>query len=358
MSQGPEAGSRLRALPGDPWRLFFPLGFVAGLVALLVWVGALAGEVSLRPAGHGALMIWGLCGSVILGFFLTAFPRQNQAGRPPLGLILGAAVGQLGFIVLALLGHPVSWWVGAATWALVWGYGLAVAVPSLARRWESTTAAIPLALSAALLALIMGTSHPRLAAEIGVHGFLLLLALALLDRMLPFFSGKRVARYTGRRLDGFLPLLAPLLLLRPLWLLDPVMRWFAGVALGGLVLRQMWGWRADQGLKVPLVGVLHLGALWIAAGFFLDAFGLDARHLWTIGGMGTLVIGFATRVSRGHTGLPLELGWSGVLATLLVQGAALARVLGAGHWHMLAGLLLAAACLVWLLALGRRCVPA
>lgn len=351
MSAKPDAS----VLTGDPWRLFFPLGFLAALLALVHWVTTLAGQASLLPQGHGALMIWGFSGSVILGFFLTAFPRQNQAGRPPLALILGAAFGQLSFIVLGLLGQPWFWWVGAATWALVWGYGVAVAVPSLGRKWESTTASIPLALSGGLVALILGTSHPKLAAEIGVHGFLLLLALALLDRMLPFFSRKRIPGYSGERLDGFLPLMAPLLLLRPLWLLDPVLRWVAGLGCGVLILRQMWGWRTDQGLREPLVGVLHLGALWIAAGFFLDAFGLDARHLWTIGGMGTLVIGFAIRVTRGHTGLPLKLGWTGALAVLLVQGAALSRVLGAGHWHMLAGVLMAVACLVWLVVLGPRC---
>jgi uncharacterized protein involved in response to NO len=333
------------------------VGFLAGVLALGLWVATLLSRASLLPASHGALMIWGFCGSVILGFFLTAFPRQNQAGRPPIGLIYGAALGQITFLVLGLLGQPWFWWAGAATWALVWGYAMAVAVPSLARRWESTTASVPLALSAGLLALILGSSHPTLAGEIGVHGFLLLLALALLDRMLPFFSGKRIPGYSGSRLDGFLPLVAPLLLLRPIWLLDPVARWVAGVSLGGLVLRQMWGWRTDQGLREPLVGVLHLGALWIAAGFFLDAFGLDARHLWTIGGMGTLVIGFAVRVTRGHTGLPLKLGWAGVLAVLLVQGAALSRVFGAGHWHLLAGMLLVGACLLWLVSLGPRCFP-
>lgn len=351
MSESPKSS----VLAGDPWRLFFPLGFLAGLLALLLWVTSLAGQASLAPQSHGAVMIWGFCGSVILGFFLTAFPRQNQAGRPPLALILGGSLGQLSFIVLGLLGQASFWWVGAATWALVWGYGVAVAVPSLGRKWESTTAAIPLALTAGLLALILGSTHPGMAAEIGVHGFLLLLALALLDRMLPFFSRKRIPEYSGKRLDGFLPLLAPLLLLRPLWLLDPVFRWVAGLGCGVLILRQMWGWRTDQGLREPLVAVLHLGALWIAAGFFLDAFGLDARHLWTIGGMGTLVIGFAVRVTRGHTGLPLKLGWTGAAAVLLVQGAALARVLGAGHWHMLAGVLMAGAFLVWLLALGPRC---
>lgn len=60
-------------------------------------------------------------------------------------------------------------------------------------------------------------------------------------------------------------------------------------------------------------------------------------------------------VTRGHTGLALKLGWTGALAVLLVQGAAFSRVLGEGHWHMLAGVLMAGACLVWIVALGMRC---
>ncbi len=126
-----------------------------------------------------------------------------------------------------------------------------------------------------------------------------------------------------------------------------------------------------MGWRPPLLGVLHLGIAWIVLGYGLDAarcllWPLDAgalRHLWTVGGLGTLVAGISIRVTRGHGGQPLALGKAGAAVVLLIQLAALSRGLlpltglPQTALYPVAGLGLAAAMLLWLGALGPAVRP-
>nr|MBP6599136.1 NnrS family protein [Giesbergeria sp.] len=69
-----------------------------------------------------------------------------------------------------------------------------------------------------------------------------------------------------------------------------------------------------------------------------------------IGATGGLIIGMLTRTARGHTGRPLQVSGTEVLAYGLVMGAALLRVLvpvAAPQWYATA---LVVAALAWALA--------
>lgn len=313
-----------------PFFLVFPL---AGLGALGLWIWSLAGGPPARPVDHAALMIWGVLGSAVLGFLLTAYPRQNDATPPTaraLAWALGAQLALLGAMLGSWLGLPLgglatalgaSIWGGATVWAA------RIAAPSLRRKRDATTAAVPFALLAGLVGWLLTRlgQDPRQGVALGLHPFLIGVALSLLDRLLPFFASKVVKGYDGVRKPFFTGPLLALLALRalgygPLWL------WDVGVL--ALLARQAAGWRAHRVLRAPMVAVLVLGVAWIAAGYAVDAaLGQSplATHLWTVGGLTTLVLGIATRVTRGHGGLPVALDGWGLAALLLVQAAALLR---------------------------------
>lgn len=313
-----------------PFFLFFPL---VTLAAILLWVGALRGGFgAVGPLDHGGLMLWGALGGAALGFLLTAYPRQNEA-RPPTPRELAAALGLWGAFVLADLAS----WLGAPTGglvtalgALLWGgaalWAARIAWTSLHKRWDATTAAVPGALLAAVvgwLTLRLGPD-PLVGLRIGLHPFFIGLALSLLDRLFPFFASKVVPGYGGSRWRGFQgPLLALLLAralgLGPAWLTDLGVILWTG--------RQVVGWQAWRGLRPPILGVLLLAVAWILAGYAVDAWAgeLAATHLWTVGGLSTLILGIATRVSRGHGGKPLALGPTGLAAIGMIQLAAVFR---------------------------------
>ena len=84
----------------------------------------------------------------------------------------------------------------------------------------------------------------------------------------------------------------------------------------------------------PLLWILHVAHLWIPLGLVLLGFvqfGLLPRsaavHALAIGSIGGLILGMITRTALGHTGRPLAAGPVETAAYVLVQLAALARVL-------------------------------
>tara|TARA_R110002124_G_scaffold132703_6_gene295238 strand:- start:899 stop:1294 length:396 start_codon:yes stop_codon:yes gene_type:complete len=87
----------------------------------------------------------------------------------------------------------------------------------------------------------------------------------------------------------------------------------------------------------PLVLILHLGYLWLAAGFVLLGLSVVAPalvlpsvgvHALTAGAVGVMTLAIMTRSSRGHTGRSLTAGKAEILIYGLVNLAALTRVVG------------------------------
>ena len=93
-------------------------------------------------------------------------------------------------------------------------------------------------------------------------------------------------------------------------------------------------WRPWQTLRKPIVWILHLAYLWIVLHLVLRSFAADgmvavslATHALTVGAIGGLTLGMMTRTSRGHSGRPLTTGHAELACYLLVQVAAVIRVL-------------------------------
>jgi uncharacterized protein involved in response to NO len=315
----------------EPYRLLFPVAALTGTVASLAWLGALSGRgPAISPLQHGMLMLVGVLGAAVIGFLMTAYPRQNGGAVLGRGGALLVAVGQS--VVTALL--IGGWWLPAlqsaglllawALWAGLSIWALRIAVPSLRRGFDATTAGVPGVLLAGAIGIVLCLGWPMVGLSVVLLGALVPLAILLLDRLVPFFS-RRISGYTGGRRGG---LLAGLVAGSALRLLAGESPWAAGVSLGlaAIIARQWWGWQPLKGARVPLIAVLHLGMIWLIGGYLVDAaYGLRvALHFWTLGLL-TLVLGVAIRVMRGHGGETLRLGGDGVMLVGLVQLAALGR---------------------------------
>lgn len=290
-------------------------------------------------------------------------------------LHLGTLLG----LIAGWAGAPTGAWstvFGAATWLTMVGFTARIAVTSLRARWDGTTLAVPISLLAALMGWlsIRATSLPglskwvvpawldtsRLGLDLGIHGFLVLLSMGLLDRLLPFFSGRVIAGYDGVRRPGFVGLLMLSVALRTGLSAPGAPSVIGDLAIAAVLLRQWTGWRPWSGVRVPMIAVLHLGIAWVILGYLLEAAGLATgslpAHLWMVGGLGTLLMGISIRVSLGHSGQLLRLGWGGVLVVGLVQVAvglrAVLPLFGVSPSLVPAALVLAAAFLVWLGVFG------
>lgn len=84
---------RWSELPGEPFRLFFPLGLLAGVFAVILWPLFLYGLWPLFPGPtHGRMMIMSFFGAFVVGFLGTAAPRILEVrplGWPETAALLG-----------------------------------------------------------------------------------------------------------------------------------------------------------------------------------------------------------------------------------------------------------------------------
>jgi uncharacterized protein involved in response to NO len=178
----------------------------------------------------------------------------------------------------------------------------------------------------------------RASLQVGLDVILFVMAV-MGGRVIPMFTNSGVPGTQARRVPWVEKLaLASVLALLGVDLLQWPAPWIgsvAGIAAlahgARLVLWQPW-----RTFRTPLVWILHAGYAWIVIHLGLRALAATglvgeplALHALTIGAIGGLTIGMMTRTARGHTGRPLRADGFELACYLLVQLAAITRVLGA-----------------------------
>jgi uncharacterized protein involved in response to NO len=136
----------------------------------------------------------------------------------------------------------------------------------------------------------------------------------------------------------------------------------AACALHALRFARWQGWKV---LDSPMLASMHAGYAWMVAALLLLAlgdFGVAAAgrawiHAFTVGALGSMMLGLMTRIALRHTGRPLVLPTPIVAAYALLQLAALLRVGSAlaqtgGAWVVAAGVAWVAAFAHYLACFG------
>jgi uncharacterized protein involved in response to NO len=361
-----------------PFRPFFLLTGIYGVVTIITWISVLFGGVSL-PLGwspvhwHSHEMLFGLIPAAIAGFLLTAI--CNWTGAAPLnarGLFVLIALWVAGRVAMC----TANWWpVGiVAAIDLLFLPLMAVYITRVLLRHGNKRnlpiAGILLLLSLANLMMHIGfiSSSPLwlMQGELMALGLITLMMIVIGGRIIPLFTTNwlRNHNHPAGTVKSFAPLdraaLITTLFVIPTdfvtgspWL-SGVVALLAGI-LNGLRLLGWGGWRTG---REPLLWILHLGYAWIVVALLLKsaaAFNLTAPTAWQhalgVGAMGTLILGVMTRVALGHTGRSLSLPRFGIVIYIAITVAGLARVLVALQvLDYRVGLLFAA--IGWSLAFG------
>ncbi|MBJ2270633.1 NnrS family protein [Pseudomonas sp. MF6772] len=356
------------------FRPFFLGGCLLALLAIPLWLLALAGDAGWQPAGgwlawHRHELLFGFALAIIGGFLLTAV--QTWTGRPG---ISGTPLAVLAGVWLAAR----LAWLFNLPWPLLavleLSFPLAVAGLMGWTLWKVRQQRnYPIVLVLLLLALADGLSlYGLLRADEGWQRQAVLTGLWLVAAMMGLIGGRVIPFFTQRglgRTEAVKPwpwldylLLAGSALVALLYASGVALMpslWvgllFALLGLGHLLRLVRWH---DPGLwRVPLLWSLHLAYAWLAVaclGMALWHVGVPlspslAVHALTVGAMGGLILAMIARVSLGHTGRPLTPPKGMTLAFALLNLACLSRVLLVLIWPY-AALWLAGLC--WTLGLG------
>jgi len=313
---------------------FRPFYLLAGAYAALgvpLWalqyLGWLPGA---DPLWHAHEMLFGYAFAVIAGFLLTAVRAWTGVPTPAGAALAAMAALWLGARVLALFSLPAAAAADAVfALALAWGIGRPI-IASRNRNWFFIV--LVLAIGAASAAF---NAWPRLALSVGMDLVLFIIAV-MAGRVVPAFTNNAVPGAGARRIQwveyGALGSVLFLLLFD----LSNFEKAASIAALGAAALHgaRLALWAPLKTRSNPILWILHLSYAWIVvhlalrgcAGFGLAPAAL-ATHALTVGAIGGLTLGMMTRTARGHTARPLKAGRAEIAAYLLVQGAAIARVL-------------------------------
>jgi len=378
----PDRPSYLQVCCAEPFRVFFPLGWLCSLVGVSHWLWYYIGWID-RYSGfyHGLFQIQGFELAFAAGFLMTAMPRLLETpGARPWELILG---------VVLLLSGAVGLYLGDQAWSLggllaTLLFLLVFAGRRFARRGDNPPPAfvfvafgLGCGLAGTLLLLWPSAANPDLGRRLLEQGLLLGLIMAVGSYLGPrLLYGRRQDPVTqgpsaGRRLAVFG--LSGLLLLAS-FPLEAQGQVEAGRLLRAAVVTVYLV--AVVGIwRVPSRRLWHLYLLWLSfwcvpAGLWLDGFfpehELQALHLTFVGGFGSMTLIVATRVIAAHCGFERywdQNTWPLATLTICFVLALVTRVISEffldyyfGMLHMAAGYWLAGA-VVWGIVFVPKMMP-
>jgi uncharacterized protein involved in response to NO len=338
------------------FRPFFLGAAIWAAIAIPLWLALYNGVMPLPTAlapivWHAHELIYGYGSAVVAGFLLTAIPnwtgRMPLQGYPLIGLFAAWIAGRAAVLASGLSG---PWLTAGIDLLFPIAFTLAMAREIFAgRNWRN------LPVLAALTLLGIGNLLVHIAAvgladtadvgnRLGVAILLMLIAL-IGGRIIPSFTGNWLRKTKpgvppptpGGSLDTGALTVVILALLR--WVVFPdgtATSWI--LVAGGLAAAlRLVRWRGCTTCREPLLFVLHVGYGWLACGLLM--LGLDglypllglagALHALTVGAIGTMTLAVMTRASLGHTGRALAADKATVTLYILINIAALSRVIAA-----------------------------
>lgn len=331
------------------FRAFFALAGLFALVLIALWTSIFDGSLKLdnyypTTVWHAHEMLLGYSVAVISGFLLTAV--KNWTGVQTL------QNGKLaGLCILWIYGRVVPFYselLPDTLIAVVDFVFLPILAISLIKPLLSSGHFINLVF--VLLLLLMSLGNGLIHAEIlGIYDNTLMtglnLVVGVISMMIITIAGRVFPFFTEKALKGVIAMRNPIfdglavvssLFVFVLLVLDVNGFWlmsFAAVAAISNGLR-VFGWYVQRVWYVPLLWVLYLGYGWLILGFILIAlYAVElvsaslAIHAFTVGGIGVLTLGMMARVSLGHTGRAIKASNCIAVAFLLINLAALFRVL-------------------------------
>jgi len=333
------------------FRPFYLLASVFAVFALPIWIvsfmgGAQIGAYLRGAAWHSHEMIFGFVPAVIAGFLLTAV--RNWTGRPtPTGAPLAGLVALWLLARVLMLTGPAN---AAAVIDILFlpMLGLAVAIPI----WRSRNTRNFKVLVVLVVLTLANVGYHAASLKLLPAGFMQVSITAALDviviliaimggRVIPAFIGNAVANAAPRHSVSVEVVSVGSLLViliagvMSLWLPLPKIAWLvlfivAAIAHGVRLLL----WQPFSTYDNPLLWMLPVAYLWLPISLVLSAlaqlailpFGA-ALHALTIGAVAALMVAMMMRSALGHTGRPLVARPADISVFVLLQLAAIVRVL-------------------------------
>jgi uncharacterized protein involved in response to NO len=331
------------------FRAFFVLAGLFALLSIVLWRSIFNGTLMVdiyypNIYWHGHEMLLGYSVAVIAGFLLTAVKNwtgvQTLQGRKLAALCMLWVYGRLVPFYSGVIPDEL---IALIDFSFLPTLAFFLAKPILKTGNLKNLFFVGLLL---LMALGNGLIHAEIldfnesSAETGldlVIAIIIMIILTIAGRVFPFFTEKGLKGVIAIRnpLLDVLSIVSSAIVF--LLLIFDINGWFLTLcSIFALIanMQRVSGWYIQKIWYVPLLWVLYMGYGWIMLGFvFVALSSLSiipaslATHAFTVGGIGVLTLGMMARVSLGHTGGVLKASNTIAIAFVLINLAALFRVI-------------------------------
>ena len=313
----------LNYFKSQPHQPFFALAVINAILFMLVFLLSFKGVItlSINPLSfHAYSLIFLVFTPAFLGFLLTTFPRFSQTPaidkKEYMGIFYALLTGVVLFIIGSFLG---GFWLllskiavlVAQAYAMLIFFNIYKASPIKDKHDQFY---IMIAWGSGIVSnlLFMLDFRAIVGAEvlIGVYLYLIFLALSIAQRMVPFFTHVMVDRN-----ENLLKIIFGLFSLMVVFeVLDLKIGFFFLLASGALLLKEMIRWKLPWKSNEPIIWILHLAIYWLPMALIFGGFSKLGElifeksflslhiHLVVLGFLTTILIGFGTRVTIGHSG--------------------------------------------------------
>jgi uncharacterized protein involved in response to NO len=310
----------------QPHQPFFVLAFINAIVIMFIFMLSYKGvmNLSVTPSNfHAYGLIYLLFTPAFLAFLFTTFPRfastpivEKKSYMSVFSFYyLGSAIFILGSIVSPVL---------SAIGILIVFVGHVSGMLILKNIYNSSTMEDKHDIHWILLAMKFGifahllyifgqlfyTPFISFSTEIAVYLYLFLLTFSVAQRMVPFFSHSMVGRNDHLMKAVFILLILHIVLEG----IYTHSSFIVDILLGILIGKELLRWKLQFPNPNPLLWILHTALYWVPIAFFIGGLtnlvsiltdisflALDI-HTLSLGFIFTILIGFGTRVTIGHSG--------------------------------------------------------
>ncbi len=319
--------NKLKYFFSQPHQPFFVWGVLNAILCMLLFLLSYKGIVvfDITPnLFHAYSLTFIVFTAFFQGFLLTTFPRFSQ--MPPLEqkiyttnftlLAVGTFIfftGVFSFKIILYLGMIIL--LANQAYSLYVFYQIYKGSPSSDKYDQFWILIAFLSGLISNILIILATISRYLPLEefgkqIGIYLYLLFVALSVGQRMIPFFSHVMIEK--NRKLLRTIYILLALGLITNL---SPYPYGFVLFYVSGILLaKEIYRWKLPFKKADPILWILHLAIFWLPVGLLLGGiaelmgilmnqdFIFITIHLVMLGFVTTVLIGFGTRVTLGHSG--------------------------------------------------------
>ena len=329
------------------FRPFYLVASVFAAVSIPLWIGQYAGYLpdawSHSMFGHAHEMLFGYALAVVAGFLFTAVRAWTGQATPTGATLASYVLLWIAGRVMVVTPYEIVAALVNAAFPIAVAVGIGIPLVRSGNRRNYFFVLLLFLLSAAALVYhlsVLGVLDFPALAGLQVALDLVMFIIAVVGgRVIPMFTNNGIPGTRATRnalVEKFA--LGGVLVLLIADVLQASSKVIAVLALAVAIAHaaRLYLWQPWRTSRTPLVWILHASYGWIVAYLVLRSLAASgmiamplAIHALTIGAIGGMTMGMMTRTARGHSGRALTADGFEVACFVLIQLAALSRVLGA-----------------------------